>query len=232
MTLRAVHATMEKQIMLTESALSVEKELEKASADQLIYRSRHAREAETEAEEKLLRAIVDGNERAARILVRHEPKTDVVVCNDLDQRTTLHCAWDFWELKYGLTGAVQAVMKEDPRYTRTYRKLAEARRGGGMPRAEGMLVSTPQRDIMEPETAQLVRDSDEEGERFQVQVGAKVDRRRRCFDACCSTEYMVALVLQAARRKFKRKLWLVSPSILLGICGLCFLTAFVKYNYT
>ena len=50
MTLRAVHATMEKQIMLTESALSVEKELEKASADQLIYRSRHAREAETEAE--------------------------------------------------------------------------------------------------------------------------------------------------------------------------------------
>ena len=26
------------------------------------------------------------------------------------------------------------------------------------------------------ETAQLVRDSDEEGERFQVQVGAKVDR--------------------------------------------------------
>ena len=52
MTLRAVHATMEKQIMLAESAISVEKELEKASADQLIHRSRHARPAETEADDE------------------------------------------------------------------------------------------------------------------------------------------------------------------------------------
>ena len=202
MTLRAVHGTIEKQIMLAEAEVVRERELEKLAMDATLNRSHVARVADSPAEKKLLRMIASGNEIGARFLVRGgaEAVTDVMVCSPEDGRTTLHVCWDFWESQYGLTGSVQAVMKEDSRYGRAYKKVADARRGGGMPRAEGSLVREP----MEPEVVEIMRQPDSAP---RPKAGPRAERVMKCFDACCCTEYMVALVLISARKRCRGAPW-------------------------